>query len=204
MKLSNLLNGKSPVIIGVLNITPDSFSDGGVYNTLDRATIRAEQMLADGADIIDVGGESSRPCADIVSVDEELSRVIPVIETLKEKLNIPISIDTVKHKVMREALLSGAVMVNDISALSDINSIKTVVKLNATVCLMHMQGKPQNMQKNPYYNNVVLEVFEFLKRKSIKYQKMGIKKEAILIDPGFGFGKSYKHNVSLLKNLNLF
>ncbi len=194
----------TPTIMGILNMTPDSFADGALYNNIDKATIKAEQMLADGADIIDIGGESTRPNADLVSLDEELSRVIPIINVLSQRLNVKISIDTSKASVMREAISAGASLVNDVNALQEDNTISIVAKSGVSVCLMHKKGTAKTMQNNPSYENVVPEVYDFLQDRITKCLSAGIKKEKIIIDPGFGFGKTYKHNITLLKNLASF
>ncbi len=199
-----LFKNNTPTIMGILNMTPDSFADGALYNTIDKATIRAENMLASGADIIDIGGESTRPSANSVSSDEELSRVIPIISALSKRLDIKISIDTTKASVMREAIIAGASLVNDINALREDNAIKVVASLGASVCLVHKKGTPKTMQNNPNYESVVTEVYDFLATRVEKCLQAGIKKNRIIIDPGFGFGKTYQHNITLLKNLAIF
>jgi len=189
--------------MGILNVTPDSFSDGGKYFNLNLATEHAFQMIEDGADIIDIGGESSRPGAEEVSVDEEISRTIPTIkEILKYKPNTIISIDTTKSAVAKLALENGTKIINDISGLSDAKMLEVVKKYDAAVVIMHIQGKPRTMQENPKYKNVFEEVFTFLKNKIEITKNYGI--SSIIVDPGIGFGKSINHNYELLRNLAKF
>ena len=194
----------SPIIMGVLNITPDSFSDGGKFlqpqNAIDQAILMVEQ----GADIIDVGGVSTRPGAPEVSEAEELKRVLPVIETLSSNINVPISIDTSKPNVMEKAVKSGASIINDVFALKANGAIEMASSLEVDVCLMHMQGNPRTMQQNPRYDDVVAEVKDFFSERIEACQRVGIKLESIALDPGFGFGKNLSHNVALLKNLSEF
>jgi dihydropteroate synthase len=182
--------GTKTYIMGILNVTPDSFSDGGKFFSIDNAVNHALEMEKDGADIIDIGGESTRPGSKPVSVDEEISRVIPVIEQLSNKIRIPLSIDTYKSEVAKKALDLGVAMVNDITALRhDKNLVSIVADFNVPICLMHMKGEPQNMQKNPTYEDVVKEIYDFFDER-IKYAiSSGIKKQNIIIDPGLGFGK---------------
>ena len=201
LSIHTMLMQKRPLIMGVLNVTPDSFSDGGRYNELDQAVKRAEAMLAAGADIIDIGGESTRPNADIVSVDQELDRVIPVIEKLISEFSPYISIDTSKLPVMQAAVTAGARMVNDVNALQNDGCVDFVASTNADLCLMHMQGKPQTMQQNPAYNDVVDEVANFLMQRAHRCESAGIHKNRIVLDPGFGFGKRLEHNVTLFKEI---
>ncbi len=189
-----------PRVMGILNVTPDSFSDGGRYTQLDAALYQAEQMCLQGASILDIGGESTRPGAAVVSVNEELDRVIPVIEKLKD-IDIPISIDTSKPEVMREAVAAGADLINDVTALSAEHAIKTAADLNVPVCLMHMQGQPENMQQAPAYQDVVADVAAYLQARVAACEQAGIDRQRILIDPGFGFGKTTEHNLLLLKHL---
>jgi len=198
------LDLNSPQIMGVLNITPDSFSDGGNYLAPDTAIRRAHQMQEQGAAIIDIGGESSRPGAAPVSIDEELERVIPVIEILVRELPIPVSIDTCKPEVMRATIGAGAGMINDIYALRAEGALETAAELGVPVCLMHMQGTPGTMQQSPQYQNVVTEVKSFLKDRITQCIKSGIPANRLLIDPGFGFGKTLEHNLLLLKGLKEF
>ena len=189
-------------IMGVLNITPDSFFDGGRYVHLSRALDQAKKMMEAGASIIDIGGESTRPGAQPVSVDQELERVIPVIEKIHQTLDVSISIDTSKPEVMRGAVKAGADFINDVYALRQPGALQAAAELGVPVCLMHMLGEPRNMQKKPHYENVVDEVGEFLHERVYCCLKAGISRENILLDPGFGFGKSLAHNLSLLKHLD--
>lgn len=190
--------------MGVLNITPDSFSDGGLYFNVDDAIQYGIKMIDEGADIIDIGGESTRPGSEFISEEEELNRIIPVIKKiLEERNNAIISVDTTKSKVAEESLRCGAKIINDISGLTFDEKIINVVKENnAAVIIMHIKGKPKTMQQNPYYDDVVKEVFDFLKIQSGKALKAGIEK--IIIDPGIGFGKRLEDNFELIKNLNEF
>ena len=182
--------GKKTYIMGILNVTPDSFSDGNEFFTLEKAVSHAVQMEKDGADIIDVGGESTRPGSDRVSKQDEMKRVIPVIEELVDKISIPISIDTYKSDVAMKALDIGATIVNDITALQgDKKLVNIVANYDASICLMHMKGNPRNMQKNLEYDDVVQEIFDFLKERTDYAMFNDIKKEKIIIDPGLGFGK---------------
>lgn len=191
-------------VMGILNVTPDSFSDGGLFLSSDRAVKRAQQMVDEGADVIDVGGESTRPGARAVSAQEELDRVIPVIELLREALPVPISIDTSKPEVMREAVAAGAGMINDVRALRADGALQAATELRVPVCLMHMQGEPRTMQENPSYYDVVQEVYEFLRDRGQACLDAGIDAGNIIVDPGFGFGKTLQHNLELLRNLREF
>ena len=190
-----------PRIMGVLNITPDSFSDGGDFFTLEKAVARAEQMVDEGAAIIDLGGESTRPGAAPVSVDEELQRVIPVIEALHATVPVPLSIDTRKPAVMQAAVAAGAGLINDVNALQEAGAVEMAASLEVPVCLMHMQGNPETMQDTPIYHNVVDEVTAYLEARAHACLQQGIPKERILLDPGFGFGKTTPHNLLLLQQL---
>lgn len=198
------LGSKQPLIMGILNITPDSFSDGGKFLTYDEAILHAQKMFAEGADIIDIGGESSRPGSIPISAQEELDRIMPIIETLQKEMSIPISVDTYKFEVIKEVAKVGVKIINDITALSDESALSIIKKNNLTVCLMHMQNTPQNMQQNPYYKNVVHEVYNFLEQRINLCLKAGITKDKIIIDPGFGFGKTVKHNCQIINNLENF
>ncbi len=191
----------SPSVMGVLNVTPDSFSDGGRFSDIDLARRHAESMAEDGAAIIDVGGESTRPGAAEISVSEELDRVIPVVKALRETVDLPISVDTSKAAVMREAVKAGAALINDVMALQAADTLQAVVDLQIPVCLMHMQGRPRTMQKNPDYDRVTADVMTFLGDRAAQCVEAGIARELIMIDPGFGFGKTHAHNVELLANL---
>jgi dihydropteroate synthase len=193
-----------PVIMGILNVTPDSFSDGGRYASTDAALARAAEMVAEGAAIIDVGGESSRPGAGGVSEAEELKRVIPVIEGIAASCQVAISIDSSKPTVMAAAVAAGACIINDIQALRAPGARSVAAESQAGVCLMHMQGEPRTMQENPVYNDVVAEVIDFLERERRLCVAEGIAVDAIAFDPGFGFGKSLQHNLALLKELPRF
>lgn len=194
----------SPQIMGILNVTPDSFSDGGLYHSVDKAVRRAEQMVAEGAAIIDIGGESSRPGAKKISPQEELDRVIPVIEKIHAEINTCISIDTCKPEVMRAAIRAGAKMINDITALRSEGAAQIIKDENVFVCLMHMQNEPHTMQAGPQYKNVVTEIHDFLTERVQHCLQAGIPKEKIIIDPGFGFGKTTQHNLQLLNQLEKF
>ncbi|WP_410497583.1 dihydropteroate synthase [Chitinibacter sp. S2-10] len=190
-----------PLVMGIVNITPDSFSDGGRYNSLTAALQRIEQLHKDGADIIDIGGESTRPGAAAVSVDEELARVMPVIEAAVQ-LDIPISIDTCKSEVMIAALKAGVDLINDIAGLEAPGAIEALQQSQAGVCLMHKQGNPQTMQTEPFYHDVVAEVTQYLKVRSQVVINAAIERERIVLDPGFGFGKTLLHNRALFRSLS--
>ncbi len=190
-------------IIGVLNVTPDSFSDGGRFERLESALMGARKMLEQGAGCIDVGGESTRPGAQPVALAEELERVIPVIEAIGCELSANVSIDTSKPEVMEAAVAAGATMINDVFALRAEGAIETARDLQMPVCLMHMQGSPRSMQKNPRYDDVVAEVREFLLRRIDACVSVGMDADKLIIDPGFGFGKTLRHNLTLLANLDV-
>ena len=190
--------------MGVINTTPDSFSDGGKFDTLDKALAQAQQMIASGADILDVGGESTRPGSQAVDEQQELARTIPLIEAIRQLSDIPISIDTNKSSVMRAAVEAGANIINSIWALQLNDSLQVAAELNVPVCLMHMQGTPDTMQHNPDYQDVVREVFDFLQGRIEAAQVAGIASHNIIVDPGFGFGKNLEHNLLLLKFLPEF
>ena len=192
------------LVMGVLNVTPDSFSDGGQFFAPDKAVEHGLQMAADGAAIIDVGGESTRPGSASVSAAEQIRRVVPVIEALCKKTNVPVSIDTYKFEVAQAALDAGAAMINDITALSDERVGELAVERRLPVVLMHMQGTPATMQNEPKYDDVVGEVLEFLLGRAKRAEKLGIAKDMIFIDPGIGFGKTTGHNLSLLRNIDKF
>jgi len=187
-------------IMGIVNVTPDSFSDGGRYFDIDSAIGRAEQLVTDGADILDIGGESTRPGADALPLDEEIRRVVPVIEGLASRIDVPISIDTYKAPVARAALNAGATIVNDITGLTaDPEMVSVITEHNATVVVMHMAGTPKTMQMNPSYQDVVREVCEFLQGQAALAERAGVKQ--IIVDPGIGFGKNLEHNLELMRNL---
>ena len=191
-----------PHVMGIVNVTPDSFSDGGNFSSTDLAVEHALKLLIEGADILDIGGESTRPGATVVGLEEELKRVIPVIEALRKVCNVPISIDTYKPEVMRHAIAAGVDIVNDVRALQEPNSLEIVAQSNVGVCLMHMQGTPQNMQLEPRYDDVVVEVKKFLIDRMNTVMTHGINKNRILLDPGFGFGKTRAHNIELIQHLD--
>ncbi|TAJ83042.1 MAG: dihydropteroate synthase [Gallionellaceae bacterium] len=192
-----------PKVMGIVNVTPDSFSDGGRHLSHAAAIAHAHRLIVEGADMLDIGGESTRPGAAAVGEQEELERVLPVIEGLRD-IAVPISIDTWKPAVMRAALAAGASMVNDINALQAPDALEAVAESDAAVCLMHKQGNPENMQLAPRYADVMDEVMSFLRLRVQAVQAAGIARERIAIDPGFGFGKTLEHNLALLKNLRDF
>jgi len=191
-------------IMGVLNVTPDSFFDGGKYTNVEPAVQQALQMESVGAKIIDIGGESTRPGAQEVTLDQELNRVLPIIEAIRKQSDVLISIDTSKAGVMKAAIEAGANIINDVRALSEPGSMEAAISLNVPICLMHMRGQPRTMQGAPQYQDVVKEVLIFLVEKAEECTRQGVKKENIWIDPGFGFGKTLDHNLSLLKHLDRF
>ena len=199
------MSGSKVKIMGVLNVTPDSFSDGGEFSTAEAAINQAHKLIAQGADILDIGGESTRPFADKVGVEEELQRVIPVIESIRKKHSVPISIDTTKSQVAAKALQAGATHINDISALrTDPEMIDVVRVTQAPVIIMHMQGTPSDMQVNPTYTDIVQEMLEFFTERLEYLESNGIDKNRIIIDPGIGFGKTRSHNLTILKHLDSF
>lgn len=198
------LSHKKPLIMGILNVTPDSFSDGGLFNTKEKALEHVKQMIKDGADIIDIGAESTRPFADPVSEEEELNRICEVLDKITQNFDIAVSIDTSSPKVIRECVKLGAFMWNDIRALNKENAIQTAVDLQIPVCIMHMQGDPKTMQVNPVYQNVVQEVYDYLVNRAKFLETCGIKREHIILDVGFGFGKSVDDNYKILKNLEIY
>ena len=199
-----LIDLSEPIIMGILNVTPDSFFDGGKYDNVKAMLNQAEKMIINGATIIDVGGMSSRPGAQIISVKEELSRVVPIIEQIKVHFpNVIISIDTVQAKVARQSVIAGASIINDISAgRIDDQMFNTVAELNVPYILMHMQGEPKNMQQHPKYKDVTNNVLEFFIEKIGKLRELGVKD--IILDPGFGFGKTTQHNYQLLQKIAIF
>lgn len=194
----------SPLVMGILNVTPDSFSDGGLFISQEQMEQRVQQMIKDGADILDIGGESTRPGAEKVPLDVELERVIPVIEWVTERFDIPVSIDTYKPAVMQQAIGAGAVIVNDVNALQEDGAVECVAKSDVSVCLMHKKGNPDTMQDAPSYGDVVTEVKEFLLQRADRCIDAGIAKERIILDPGFGFGKSFTHNTELFAEMSEF
>lgn len=202
----HLLDLSRPVVMGILNATPDSFSDGGSYYeknalSLDLALRRAEQMLEEGAKIIDVGGESTRPGAASVSEQQELDRVIPIVEALVDKLGALVSVDTSTASVITETAKKGAGMINDVRALQREGALVAAAATGLPVCLMHMQGQPDSMQQNPHYSDVIVEVSDFLRARVSACRAQGISSERIILDPGFGFGKALAHNLALLTRL---
>lgn len=191
--------GRRPLVMGILNVTPDSFSDGGRYQSLEFAVSRAEQMVASGVDLIDIGGESTRPGSPSVSVEDELARVMPALYALQEA-GKALSVDTCKPEVMREAIIAGADMINDINGFRAPGAIEAVVDSDCGLCVMHMQGTPQDMQAQPVYTDVVREVIDFLRERVAALVDAGVDRERICVDPGLGFGKTVEHNYALLRN----
>ena len=190
-----------PAVMGVLNVTPDSFSDGGRFAAVEEALRHAVQMAEAGAAIIDIGGESTRPGAAEVSEQEELDRVLPIIEAVCRETDVPVSIDTSKPGVMRAAVAGGAAMINDVFALQADGALDAAVELQVPVCIMHMQGNPRTMQREPRYDDVVTEVAQFLADRVAESREAGLAEDLVVIDPGFGFGKTPRHNIDLLANL---
>ena len=200
---AEILKTQCPLLMGILNVTPDSFSDGGLYFETDKAIAHAKALEAAGADIIDIGGESSRPFSDPVPLEEEMRRVIPVIRALAPELKVPISVDTYKAKVAEEAIKAGAHIVNDISALRfDKDMVKVVADYKVPVVLMHMKGTPKDMQLNPTYKDVIKEIYTFLEERIEFALKNGVSEDQIAVDPGIGFGKSLEDNLRIIKNLS--
>lgn len=202
-------NGKcldlsAPQIMGILNFTPDSFSDSGRFFRLDKALFQAEKMLNEGAAIIDIGGESTRPMAEEVSEQEELQRVVPLVEAVRQRFDCWISVDSSKALVMREAAKVGMDLINDIRALQQLNALQAAAELGLPVCIMHMQGQPRTMQANPKYTDVVQDVLAFLRNRSAECIAAGVCKENLIWDVGFGFGKTVQHNYQLLQRLTTF
>lgn len=192
------LSLERPHVMGILNVTPDSFSDGGHFNQLERAMTHARQMVAEGATLIDIGGESTRPGAPDVSEQEELDRVIPVVERMVAELEVMISLDTSKAAVMREGCAAGAHLINDVRALLEPGALAAAAVANVPVCLMHMQGQPRTMQAEPYYDDLLGEVRAFFDERIAACLAAGIEREQLLLDPGYGFGKTLAHNYQLL------
>ena len=193
-----------PRVMGILNVTPDSFSDGGRFLATGQALDQAARMIEAGAAVIDIGGESTRPGASPVSAQQELDRVMPVLEGLVDALDIPLSIDTTKPEVMRAAAAAGAGLINDVSALRAPGAIETAAAIGLPVCLMHMQGEPRTMQKAPQYRDVVADIQEYLAQRLAACESAGIPRSRLLVDPGFGFGKTLAHNLALLSRLSAF
>jgi dihydropteroate synthase len=196
-----MLDLSRTAIMGILNVTPDSFSDGGIFLACDAAVAHARAMVEEGADVIDVGGESTRPGAQAVSVQEELDRVIPVIEAIARVVPVPVSVDTSKPEVMRAAIAAGAGLINDVRALREAGALQVAAALEAPVCLMHMQGEPRSMQHYPVYTDVAGEVRDFLHERIDACVAAGIPRQRLIVDPGFGFGKTVEHNLELLRRL---
>jgi dihydropteroate synthase len=192
-----------PAVMGIVNVTPDSFSDGGRFFAADAALEQALTLVREGASIVDIGGESTRPGSELVSLDEELRRVLPVVEALAGSVGVPISVDTMKAEVARQALAAGAALLNDVSALRfDDEMVDVVAESGAPVCLMHMQGMPKTMQDDPRYDDVVDEVIAFLEGRMAFALARGVREEQIMVDPGIGFGKTVAHNLALLDGLD--
>jgi dihydropteroate synthase len=201
---SGSLDLSRPRVMGILNVTPDSFVDGGRYNRVDSAVLRAEEMAAQGADIIDIGGESTRPGARPVPENEERDRVIPVIEQVSAVVGVPLSVDTSKPGVMLAAVRAGAAMINDINALRAEGAARAAAGLGVPVCLMHMQGEPRTMQQSPQYADAVAEILDFFRERVRECEQAGVERSRLLIDPGFGFGKTLQHNMQLMRSLSVF
>ena len=205
LKTQTLSFASGPALMAIVNVTPDSFSDGGKYHSVDRAVEHAMQLVADGADILDIGGESTRPYSDPVSASEELDRVVPVIERLVGETNIPISIDTSKASVARAAVEAGAEIINDVTGLEgDPEMLSVAVETQAGVCAMHMLGTPQTMQDDPQYGDVVAEIVDYLRLRKEALLAGGIESGRICLDPGIGFGKTHQHNIELLNRAEEF
>ena len=193
-----------PHVMGILNVTPDSFSDGGQFSSLEKALQQAERMIKAGVSIIDIGGESTRPGAPEVTLEDELSRVIPAIKAIRANFDVWISIDTSKAEVMRQAVEAGADLINDVRALQEPGALEAAAQAQVPVCLMHMKGQPRTMQANPSYDDVFTDVEDFLKERVEACESVGIPKEQLILDPGFGFGKTIEHNYHLLAHLEKF
>ncbi|WGL95159.1 dihydropteroate synthase [Arsenophonus nasoniae] len=193
-----------PIVMGILNVTPDSFSDGGIYNRYDYALKHAASMVDHGATIIDIGGESTRPGASEVSLQQELDRVIPIIEAVTERFDVWVSVDTSKAVVMAEAARAGAHIINDVRSLHEPGALEAAAETGLPICIMHMLGQPKTMQQTPDYKNVVAEVKQYLSDEIDRCEAAGIAKSRLIIDPGFGFGKNLAHNYQLLAKLNEF
>ena len=193
-----------PLTMGILNVTPDSFSDGGCFAERHRAVAQGLRLIADGSDILDIGGESTRPGSEGVSDNEELQRIIPVIRELRKRASVPISVDTRKAAIAAEAIRAGAEIVNDVSAAADSEMISLLQETGAGICVVHAQGTPETMQINPRYENVVDEVYEFLRRKRDELVAAGIERSRIAVDPGLGFGKTTEHNWALVRHISRF
>ncbi|MCJ2375833.1 dihydropteroate synthase [Vibrio sp. ZSDZ34] len=193
-----------PHVMGIVNVTPDSFSDGGQFNSVDAAITQVSNMIDAGVSIIDIGGESTRPGAPDVTAEEELARVIPVIKAIRRQFEVWISIDTSKAEVMKQAIEAGADLINDVRALREPGALEVAAQANVPICLMHMQGEPRTMQTAPRYDNVLDDVARFLDERIAACESVGIKTERLILDPGFGFGKTLEHNYHLLAHLEKF
>ncbi|MEH0675541.1 dihydropteroate synthase [Vibrio scophthalmi] len=198
------LDLSTPQVMGILNVTPDSFSDGGQFNSLERALEQAQRMIDAGVAIIDIGGESTRPGAPDVSLDEELARVVPIIQAIRARSDVWISIDTSKAQVMAQAIAAGADIINDVRALQEPGALEVAAQSGLPICLMHMKGQPRTMQANPSYDDLLVEVGEFLQERMQACQAAGIDKAQLILDPGFGFGKTLEHNYHMLAHLEQF
>ncbi|SEF73625.1 dihydropteroate synthase [Vibrio hangzhouensis] len=194
----------TPQVMGIVNVTPDSFSDGGKFTSIDAAISQVESMIQAGVTIIDIGGESTRPGAPDVALEEELKRVIPVIKAIRERFDVWISVDTSKAEVMKQAVEAGADIINDVRALQEPGALEVAAQAGVPICLMHMQGQPRTMQSNPSYDDLLSDVSEFLAQRIDACEAVGIKKTQLILDPGFGFGKTLEHNYHLLAHLEKF
>ncbi len=194
----------TPQVMGIVNVTPDSFSDGGKFNSVDAALEQVEAMVAAGVTIVDIGGESTRPGAPDVELQEELARVIPVIKAIRDKYDVWISIDTSKAEIMRQALEAGADIINDVRALQEPGALEVAAEAGVPICLMHMQGQPRTMQMNPTYEDLLEDVAQFLQERIAACEAVGISRDKLILDPGFGFGKTLEHNYHLLAHLDKF
>jgi dihydropteroate synthase len=194
----------TPQVMGIVNVTPDSFSDGGKFNSVDAALEQVEAMIASGVTIVDIGGESTRPGAPDVELQEELERVIPVIRAIRERFDVWISVDTSKAEVMRQAVEAGADIINDVRALQEPGALEVAAAAGVPICLMHMQGQPRTMQANPTYDDLLTDVAQFLQERISACEAVGITRDKLILDPGFGFGKTLEHNYHLLAHLDKF
>ena len=192
------------LVMGIVNVTPDSFSDGGRFDNVDNALAHAQRLACEGADILDIGGESTRPGAEPVDAEAEIERVVPVIQAIRAELDVPLSIDTMKAEVMHAAVAAGASMINDVNALRDPDALATAAELGVPVCIMHMQGEPRTMQRNPKYSEVVDDLLVFFRERVAACLEAGIAERNLVLDPGFGFGKSLEHNLKLLDRFGRF
>ncbi|NVD05745.1 dihydropteroate synthase [Vibrio sp. JPW-9-11-11] len=198
------LDLSQPQVMGILNVTPDSFSDGGKFNRLNDALHQAKRMIDAGVAIIDIGGESTRPGAPDVELEQELQRVLPVIEAIRRESDVWISVDTSKAEVMRQAVDAGADIINDVRALQEPGALQVAADSGLPICLMHMQGQPRTMQANPHYDDLLKDVGEFLEQRIAECESVGISRDKLILDPGFGFGKTMAHNYHMLANLEQF